>query len=296
MINFVIISFYLIIFIIIFIATIYNYNKDETKIGKSEIKINKKIKLSNESKYCKMINQYDTDNEIVIPIGFNEKNEVKTISLSKTPNLLVIGTTGGGKSILLNNIIASLSIKYTKEDIRILTMDTSIVELSTFNSIPHYIKNTISYPKDIIDELDEIQKEINRRKNQKERQPLLVVIDDLYDICTYQNSIFSRIVQLLEESKDLDIYFLLTTDTPSEKIFNKELLELINGSIYLTLSPGEDEEFSLIEQLEKEDIDFITKIGNLIYIHDNIKEKLTVPEITEKEIKEIIRFYNTNKN
>ena len=296
MINLMIISLYLIIFTVVFIFTFKNYNKEEKKSKDIEMKKTKEIKLSSDTKYYKMLNQYEKNADIMIPIGYNEENSIKTINLRKNPCLLIIGTTGGGKSILLNNIIASISIKYTKDDIKIITMDTSIVELSNFNSIPHYVKNTISCPSDILDELDELEKEINRRKNQKEKQPLLVVIDDLYDICSYKNNISSQIIKLLEESKNQNIFFILTTDTPSKKVLNKQLLNLVDSSIYLTLSPGEQDDFSLNEKLNKEDLDFIAKIGNLLYIHGNEKERLEVPEITEKEIKEIIKFYEINKN
>lgn len=296
MISLIIISLYLVIFSIIFIFTFKNYNKEE-KISKDiEIKKNREIKLSSESKYNKMLNQYEKNADITIPIGYNEEDSVKTINLCKSPNLLIIGTTGGGKSILLNNIIASLSINYSKDDIKIITMDTSIVELSKFNSLPHYVKNTLSYPNDILDELDELEKEINRRKTQKEKQPLLVVIDDLYDICSYKNSISSQIIQLLEDAKNQNIFFILTTDTPSKKVLNKKLLDLVDSTIYLTLSPGEQDDFSFSEQLNEEDLDFITKIGNLLYIHGDEKERLEVPEITDKEIKEVTKFYEINKN
>ena len=294
MINLIIISLYLVIFSIVFIFTFYNYNKEEKK--SKNIKKQKGIELSSETKYNEMLNQYEKNSDIIVPIGFDKNNNVKTINFCKNPNLLIIGTTGGGKSILLNNIIASLSIKYTKDDIKIITMDTSIVELSNFNSIPHYIKNTLSYPNDILNELDELEKERNRRKNQKEKQPLLVIIDDLYDICTYKNNISSQIIQLLEGAKNQNIFFILTTDTPSKEVLNKKLLNLVDSSIYLTLSPGEQDDFSLNEQLNEEDLDFITKIGNLLYIHGNEKERLEVPEISEKEIKEIIKFYEINKN
>ena len=294
MINLIIISLYLVIFGIVFIFTFYNYNKEEKK--SKVIKKQNEIEFSSETKYNKMLNEYEKNSDILIPIGFDVNETVKTINLCKNPNLLIIGTTGGGKSILLNNIIASLSIKYTKDDIRIITMDTSIVELSNFNSIPHYIKNTLSHPNDIINELDELEKEINRRKNQKEKQPLLVVIDDLYDICSYKNRISSQIIQLLEDAKNQNIFFILTTDTPSKKVLNKKILDLVDSTIYLTLSPGEQDDFSLSEQLNEEDLDFITKIGNLLYIHGDEKERLEVPEITDKEIKEVTKFYEINKN
>lgn len=294
MINLIIISLYLVIFSIVFIFTFKNYNKETKK--SNDIKTHKEIELSSETKFNNMLNQYEKSSDIIIPIGLDEKDNVKTINLCKNPNLLIIGTTGGGKSILLNNIIASLSIKYTKDDIKIITMDTSIVELSTFNSIPHYIKNTLSYPNDILDELDNLEKEVNRRKNQEEKQPLLVVIDDLYDICSYKNRISSQIIQLLEDAKNQNIFFILTTDTPSKKVLNKKILDLVDSTIYLTLSPGEQDDFSLSEQLNEEDLDFITKIGNLLYIHGDEKERLEVPEITDKEIKEVTKFYEINKN
>ena len=221
----------------------------------------------------------------IIPLGWDTNNNIQTIDFSKENNLLVIGTTGGGKSICQNEIITSIVMNYKEDEFKMITIDTSMVELSSFNGIPHYIKDTIISPNAIIEELEEIQKEIQRRRKGEEHTSLLVYIDDLYDVCSYDKRILPTIEQLLIDSKEKNIYFILATDTPTEDVITKELKEQMDGIIYLTLSPGENDDFSL--DLTDSDVEYITKIGNAIYKTKDKKEKIVIPEVLEEEIKQI---------
>lgn len=240
----------------------------------------------------KLLEDFSRNEEKIIPLGWNEKENIKTFNFDENSHLLIIGTTGGGKSICLNEIISSIILNYNSEEIKIVTIDTSMVELSSFNGIPHYIKDTIISPNSIIEEIEELQKEIKRRKKGEDNPEIMVLIDDFYDICSYDSKILPTIESMLEDSKKKNIHFIIATDTPCKEILTENIKKNIDGTIYLTLAPGEKEDFKL--DLTEKDNDFLTEIGNAIYIINNEKENIKIPEIKENEINEIKKCFSKN--
>ena len=151
--------------IVMIILIIFKY-KEMTELREEKEKLHKDEKpslppmgiLGSDSNLANLLISFiKKSDKLLIPIGTTEDDKVKTIDLQKNPNLLLIGTTGGGKSICLNEILSSIAMNYTKDELRIVTIDTSIVELSSFNGIPHYVKETISKPQEITEELIELQ-------------------------------------------------------------------------------------------------------------------------------------------
>lgn len=261
--------------------------EDKKELSKEEEKESQPdLSILDNSEIKKLLNSFEKKDN-TIPIGWNEKEEVEVLDLNQIKNLLIIGTTGGGKSICLNEIITSIALTYSSEDYKIVTMDTSMVELSSFNGLPHYLKDTLISPSDIIDEIEEIEKEVQRRSN--DSKPLIVLIDDFYDICSYDERVLPTIEKLLEKSKSKNVYLILATDTPTKNIITDKVKEQIDGTIYLTLSPGEKKDFEL--DLTKTDIEKLTEIGSAIYKTENTKKKIIIPEVLESEIAVIKDYY-----
>lgn len=268
------------------IRWLLNKNEKEELSKEEEKESQPDLSILDNSEIKKLLNSFEKkDNSI--PIGWNEKEEVEVLDLNQIKNLLIIGTTGGGKSICLNEIITSIVLTYSPEDYKIVTMDTSMVELSSFNGLPHYLKDTLISPSDIIDEIEEIEKEVQRRNN--DSKPLIILIDDFYDICSYDERVLPTIEKLLEKSKSKNVYLILATDTPTKNIITDKVKEQIDGTIYLTLSPGEKKDFEL--DLTKTDIEKLTEIGSAIYKTENTKKKIIIPEVLESEIAVIKDYY-----
>ena len=244
--------------------------------------------LKEDGEFKTLLKGFNKQEQLLLPIGITEENNIKTINLNEISNLLVLGTTGGGKSVLLNELLSTVGMYYTKEEVRIVAIDTSLVELSSFNNLPHYVKKSISLPQEINEELVELQKLLSSKKD---NIPLLVFIDDIYDIYTYDKSNQKIILDLLRNGKEKNIHLILTTDTPTKELLTKELKDNIQGTLYLTMSPGEDEDLDLENSLTTEDWEYLTKIGNLIYEENNHKERIKVPEVLDEEIKAINNFY-----
>lgn len=243
------------------------------------------IELDENSLFKKMTDNFARKVDIEIPIGFNEKEEIETINFNKINNLLIVGTTGGGKTVSLNDIISSIIMNYSKEDIKILPIDTSIVELSTFNHIPHYVQETLVSPKEIEEALEKLGVETTKRLKNDKNPFLLVVIDDLYDVLSNDRKNIELLEKLMRDTEKTNIHFILVTDTPTEEVLNKSLRNYLDGTLYVTLSPGEEKDFSFEQELTKEEWNYLTEIGNAVYKENDEKKKIKIPDISEEELK-----------
>ncbi len=70
--------------------------------------------------------------------------------LASMPHCLVAGTTGSGKSVCINAIIASLLYKFTPEELRFIMIDPKVVEMQLYNSLPHLITPVVTEPKKVL--------------------------------------------------------------------------------------------------------------------------------------------------
>ena len=263
---------------------INNYlNKDENVLEEMLPKEDN-IKLDENSQIKQLINQFVKKEEIEIPIGWNEENEVVTLNFKTMKNLLIVGTTGGGKSISINDIISSIIMNYSKEEIKILPIDTSIVELSSFNGIPHYVQETLVSPKELEEALEKLSTESEKRLKKEDNPFLLVIVDDLYDVLSNDSNNKQLLERLMRDTEKTNIHFILVTDTPTDDVL-KSLRNYLDGTLYVTLAPGEEKDFTFEKELEKEEWEYLTTIGNAIYKENDKKSRVRIPDITEEEIK-----------
>lgn len=301
-----------IIILILSILVVYFYLKSIKK-SNYEKYINNKLEARNTDKkkrfntdlpelntlksneYREILNEFNKIKTISsIPLGRNELGELETIDLDKLGNMLILGTTGGGKSVLLNELIMSIILNYTNEEIKFITIDSSIVELSSFNGIPHYIKDTISDMTVASTELELIVKEVEKRKNQESiKEHLFVIIDDIYDLAYGQEKYINNLlIELMEKSKNTKVHIIVATDTPNENEIFKNYSAFFDLKCYLTLAPGTYNEFDKEKTLNQEELNFISTIGNMILVTKDAKKKIKIADILDEDIKEIVKYYS----
>lgn len=83
--------------------------------------------------------------------------------LSKMPHCLVAGTTGSGKSVCINSIIASLLFRYSPEQLRFIMIDPKVVEMQIYNKLPHLITPVVTDPKKVLLALRWVVDEMEQR-------------------------------------------------------------------------------------------------------------------------------------
>ena len=87
-----------------------------------------------------------------LPLGLGKDVYGQTIiaDLAKMPHCLVAGTTGSGKSVCINSIIASLLFRFTPEELRFIMIDPKVVEMQMYNELPHLVTPVVTDPKKVL--------------------------------------------------------------------------------------------------------------------------------------------------
>ena len=183
----------------------------------------------------------NTTHKIPICIGKDISGNIEVIDLSKTPHLLVAGTTGSGKSVFINTLLASILYKFPPEDLRLILIDPKMLELSVYNDIAHLLTPVVTEPKKAIIALKWVCKEMERRYslmneentrslegyNQKsiEKLPyILVFIDEMADLMMTAGKEVEHYVQRLAQmARACGIHLVMATQRPS--------VDIITGSI-----------------------------------------------------------------
>lgn len=101
--------------------------------------------------------------EIPIVLGKDVTGKPMVVDLTKMPHALIAGSTGAGKTVCINAIIASLLFKMTPKDLRFIMVDPKIVEMQGYDSLPHMLVPVVTDPKKVPSALKYLIREMEKR-------------------------------------------------------------------------------------------------------------------------------------
>jgi S-DNA-T family DNA segregation ATPase FtsK/SpoIIIE len=101
--------------------------------------------------------------KIPLALGKDVYGKVIMTDLAQMPHLLVAGTTGSGKSVCINALIASMLFRFTPEELRFIIIDPKVVEMQFYNSLPHLTFPIVTDPKKVLLALRWLIDEMERR-------------------------------------------------------------------------------------------------------------------------------------
>lgn len=189
-------------------------------------------------KSCLLDPDFDNNpSPLAIVLGEDITGKPVSDDISTMPHMLIAGTTGSGKSVCINTIIASLLYHTTYRDVRFLMIDPKRLELPMYNPIPHQLRKTITEPKDAVEELEALvavmesryrdfarenvrdidgYNEKMRKKNGDIKPYIVVIVDELADLMlTAPSEIEENITRLAQMSRAVGIHLILATQRPS---------------------------------------------------------------------------------
>ncbi|MGA2470823.1 MAG: DNA translocase FtsK [Solirubrobacteraceae bacterium] len=156
--------------------------------------------------------------------------------LTKMPHLLVAGTTGAGKSAAVNAMLASILLRATPHEVRLVLVDPKQVELNHYDSIPHLLTPVITSPRMAANALMNLVREMEQRygimsiartrslvelnhKRRAQGQPplpyILCVIDELADLMMVAPAdVEDSIIRLAQKARAVGIHLVLATQSP----------------------------------------------------------------------------------
>jgi S-DNA-T family DNA segregation ATPase FtsK/SpoIIIE len=104
-----------------------------------------------------------TRSKVPLALGKDVYGKAIITDLAQMPHLLVAGTTGAGKSVCINALIASMLFRFTPEELRFIMIDPKVVELQHYNALPHLAFPVVTDPKKVLLALRWLIEEMERR-------------------------------------------------------------------------------------------------------------------------------------
>lgn len=173
-----------------------------------------------------------------IPVGLGKDIAGKAVitDLAKMPHLLVAGSTGSGKSVCVNTLIASILFSRNPEEVKLILVDPKMVELSVYNGIPHLMVPVVTDMKKAATVLRWAVREMDSRyrtlstvglrdiKKYNEMYPktamplILIIIDELADLMLVAPDVEESINRLAAKARAAGIHMVLATQRPSVNV------------------------------------------------------------------------------
>jgi S-DNA-T family DNA segregation ATPase FtsK/SpoIIIE len=182
--------------------------------------------------------------------------------LARMPHILIAGTTGSGKSGCINNVLTSILLRATPDEVRMILVDPKRIELGYYESIPHLLTSVVSSPKqaaaaltNVVGEMERRYErmsmfrarslpELNRALRSRSETPLpylLVVIDELADLMMISpQDVEDSVIRLAQKSRAVGIHLVLATQRPSVDVITGMIKANVPSRIAFAVSSQTD--------------------------------------------------------
>ena len=267
--------------------------------------------------------------DIKLPIALGKNISGKPIigDLASMPHLLIAGTTGSGKSVCINTIILSLLYRHTPDKCKFILIDPKMLELSTYEGIPHLLCPVITEAKKAASVLGWVVKEMESRYrlmtkegvrnidgyNSKHKLPMpyiVVVVDEMSDLMLVAGKEIENYIQKLSQmARAAGIHIIMATQRPSVDVITGTIKANFPTRISFQVTSKIDSRTILGEQgaeqlLGKGDMLYMSSANRIVRIHapfvsDNEIEKINNSLRVQAEpdyIDEILSFADEKEN
>ena len=245
--------------------------------------------------------------DLILPIALGKSISGQPIigDLSSMPHLLIAGTTGSGKSVCINTIILSLLYRHKPDLCKFILIDPKMLELSTYEGIPHLLCPVITEAKKAATVLGWVVKEMeNRYKlmtkvgvrniggyNNKHKLPMpyiVVIVDEMSDLMLVAGKEIENYIQKLSQmARAAGIHIIMATQRPSVDVITGTIKANFPTRVSFQVSSKIDSRTILGEQgaeqlLGKGDMLYMSSANRITRIH--------APFVSESEIEKINNF------
>ena len=252
-----------------------------------------------------ILNNFDfKKRDVKLPIALGKSISGKPIvgDLTSMPHLLIAGTTGSGKSVCINTIILSLLYRHTPDKCKFILIDPKMLELSTYEGIPHLLCPVITEAKKAASVLGWVVKEMENRYrlmtkegvrnidgyNAKHKLPMpyiVVVVDEMSDLMLVAGKEIENYIQKLSQmARAAGIHIIMATQRPSVDVITGTIKANFPTRISFQVTSKIDSRTILGEQgaeqlLGKGDMLYMSSANRIVRIH--------APFVSDNEIEKI---------
>ncbi|MDA7565424.1 DNA translocase FtsK [Candidatus Pelagibacter sp.] len=245
------------------------------------------------------------DMRLPIALGKNISGIPVVGDLASMPHLLIAGTTGSGKSVCINTIILSLLYRHTPDKCKFILIDPKMLELSTYEGIPHLLCPVITEAKKAASVLGWVVKEMENRyrlmtkegvrnidgynaKHTLAMPYIVVVVDEMSDLMLVAGKEIENYIQKLSQmARAAGIHIIMATQRPSVDVITGTIKANFPTRISFQVTSKIDSRTILGEQgaeqlLGKGDMLYMSSANKIVRIH--------APFVSENEIEKVNNY------
>ena len=282
--------------------------------GKSTIGIELPNKVNAAVSFKEVFSSMPSVNEknlLAVGLGKDIMGKVRWVEINDTPHMLVAGSTGSGKSVCINCIIASILMRSRPEEVKLVLVDPKKVEFSMYNGVPHLLCPVVTNPKKASVALQNIVSEMERRyelfehtKCKKisqynefcERNPeykklpyIVVIIDELADLMLVAaKEVEDSIMRITQMARAAGIHLIVATQRPSTDIITGVVKANIPTRISFAVSSSIDSR-TILDMVGAEKL--LGK-GDMLFLPmgENQPTRIQGAFVSEDELQKIVDF------
>ncbi len=211
----------------------------------------------------------DHASKLAFAVGKDIGGKTIIADIAKMPHLLIAGATGSGKSVCINTLIMSLLYKASPEDVKLIMIDPKVVELSTYNGIPHLLIPVVTDPKKAAGALNWAVAEMTKRyqlfaeyqvrnlqgynekvksiemledENKPQKLPqIVIIVDELADLMMVApGEVEDAICRLAQLARAAGIHLIIATQRPSVNVITGLIKANMPSRLAFAVSSGVD--------------------------------------------------------
>lgn len=199
---------------------------------------------------------------LTVALGKDIEGNTVVADLAQMPHLLIAGATGAGKSVCINSMICSILYKATPDQVKFMLVDPKVVELSTYNGIPHLLAPVLNHPKKAAAALKWAVQEMERRyalfaktgvrdverynelMQERAEAPIsqiVIIIDELADLMMVARAeVEDAICRLAQMARAAGMHLVVGTQRPSTDVITGLIKANIPSRLSFTVSSSTD--------------------------------------------------------
>lgn len=244
----------------------------------------------------------------MVSLGLDVSGTACVVDISKMPHILIAGTTGSGKSVLINAFISSILFRASPEEVKFIMVDPKRVELTPYNGIPHLLTDVITDVEKVVNALGWAVAEMEKRykifqevgvkniasynesKAFQSMPYIIVIIDEMADIMMSKHAgdVENHIVRLAQMARAVGIHLVLATQRPSVNVLTGLIKANIPARIAFQVT-------SMIDSrviIDSPGAEKLLGKGDMLFIPPDVAKPKRIQGafVSDREISDLLKF------
>lgn len=253
--------------------------------------------------------------KLTVGLGKDVAGNVRLADIAKMPHVLIAGSTGSGKSVCINTIIASIVYNAKPSEVKFVMVDPKVVELSVYNGIPHLLIPVVTDPKKAAGALAWAVQEMDDRYNkfaskgvrdlkgynkaiEKENEAgklpqIVIIIDELADLMMVaKNDVEDAICRLAQKARAAGMHLVIATQRPSVDVITGLIKANVPSRIAFAVSSQVDSR-TILDSVGAEKL--LGK-GDMLFFPTGASKPARIQGafVSDEEVEKIVDFIKSN--